>query len=421
MNVWTEGTAWQLAHAWLAPASPAEFRRCVLKGEPMHVRGGALKWAELYSLEAFAAFLKKPAGDLASVRAQFDRRRTPLGEKVSFSDFNRAMSGKYYAAGATVCTTNLSAEEPLLATLAQALRLHFGHLGVIQANAYWSPDGAGFDMHFDARVACTMQIHGSKTWTFSKRPTLAWPRCNAAIDTNGTIGFVSADKKQMTELEVDDWERVRGPAPDDLTELTLEPGDLLILPASTWHSASAVGASFAINMAWEPCSLLGAVTAALDQDFRREAAFRNIPFLSVDGVARELARPTRDALDTLIERLHEMRDRPSLFLDHLAKPSLTHRSADLPRSHGAEEEELALIAPEATAYHEDGAAAVILCSTELLRLPKLPFVIVEELLHKGRMRAKAFREALSDEEYNESDIEDFLQTLIQAGAIRLEQ
>ena len=119
--------------------------------------------------------------------------------------------------------------DPALARWAQAIRAQLNFSGTVGVNCYVSPDGAGLPMHYDRRVATTLQIAGRKRWTFSTEAARPWPDRNATFK-NGQIVSAAADP---------------GTPPADMTFRTVElsPGDLLCLPAGAWHSARGIGVS----------------------------------------------------------------------------------------------------------------------------------------------------------------------------------
>jgi ribosomal protein L16 Arg81 hydroxylase len=76
-------------------------------------------------------------------------------------------------AGATVCITNIHMADPFLARWAQAIRAQLNFTGTVGVNCYVSPDASGLPMHYDKRVATTIQIAGKKRWKLSTEPAKA--------------------------------------------------------------------------------------------------------------------------------------------------------------------------------------------------------------------------------------------------------
>jgi hypothetical protein len=107
-------------------------------------------------------------------------------------------------------------------------------------------------MHFDKRVATTLQIAGKKRWKFSTTPAKAWPDHNG-LYKDGRVEPVGPDN---------------GKLPDEMEfrEVELSPGDLLCLPAGAWHAARGVGFSLALNIYFAPRNLFDSL-APLFQEF----------------------------------------------------------------------------------------------------------------------------------------------------------
>lgn len=138
--------------------------------------------------------------------------------------------------GATVCITNIHMADPFLAQWAQAIRAQLNFAGTVGVNCYVSPDASGLPMHYDKRVATTLQISGSKRWKFSTEPAKAWPILNEAYQGGGL------DSKDIGKL----------PPELEFREVELNPGDVLCLPAGVWHSARGIGHSLALNLYFAP-------------------------------------------------------------------------------------------------------------------------------------------------------------------------
>ncbi|RQR34428.1 hypothetical protein DIE23_12465 [Burkholderia sp. Bp9143] len=136
-----------------------------------------------------------------------------------------------YEAGATICVTDMQLAHRSLRTAARNVRREIGFAGRVDFRAYLSPPSSGFDFHYDARTATTLQLDGEKTWWYATSPHTLFPTENSA----------------RTDMAVVH----RAVARQTIRKVTLYPGDLLCLPPGVWHKARAGGGgSLALNMAF---------------------------------------------------------------------------------------------------------------------------------------------------------------------------
>lgn len=276
---------------------------------PLHIRGHEHKFTGLFSLERFVACLDAmrawssdgshaAAGSSVHqrapapmVRASFDHGRTSIKIEPAY-----AMT--FYRAGATLCVDGLASVDALLANVARAVRQELSFVGPLDFRGYLSADGQGFDLHFDARVATTLQIEGSKTWTFSNELALEWPAYQVMTSEDGSL---------VPDRELQDWEkRYRRPEHCTFEQVTLQPGDVLCLPAGAWHSAQAIGKSLAVNMAFgHSGGVWRVLNAVLTRRLGREGKWREpLPLVSADRTNDgEVPDSVRQFFDS---RVHEL-------------------------------------------------------------------------------------------------------------------
>ena len=96
----------------------------------------------------------------------------------------------------------------------------------------------------------TVQLEGTKRWRVSPTPGVPFPVDNAFLDESGTIRYNGRTPGSLAA-----WER---PAVDRdaFVEVLLRPGDVLCLPAGTWHEAKAAGGpSLALNFSFSPADV----------------------------------------------------------------------------------------------------------------------------------------------------------------------
>jgi hypothetical protein len=175
-------------------------------------------------------------------------------------------------------------------------------------NAYLSGDGAGFAAHFDANIATTLQIEGSKLWRFSRRPALPWPPANGGYMPDGSCRFIN----EATEGGWPDpkaAEAVERIPLDEFDEVLLEPGDVLMLPAGTWHSAKAGGYSLALNLAFKPNNFAQVVATLIERRFVYDPNWRGVAPLLPSLPQPPGAPPLRATYVRYVkERLAELQD-----------------------------------------------------------------------------------------------------------------
>ena len=197
-------------------------------------------------------------------------------------------------AGASVCVTGLERAHPKLRQTADSIRRELNYGGDVSFRAYLSPPGTGFDLHFDARVATTLQIAGSKRWWFSKTPAEQFPDSNSPRD----------QKILKREYSI--------PKLNQLKSVLLRPGDLLCLPAGTWHRARAKTMSLALNLAFDHggAGVFDVVMEALYERLRKDPLWRSPlpPVANSNGFPPEIAAILRDRDESLQRELVEMRN-----------------------------------------------------------------------------------------------------------------
>ena len=156
---------------------------------------------------------------------QKDRLKIGLkipGQYERFQEILPFQARKFYDSGETICVTGISDQHAALGAFAESIRLAL-NLADLRFNSYLSPDGKGFDPHYDNSPVFLLQIAGSKKWWYGAQPIDPQPR-------------------------VPSREVASKPVLDSLEHCLLEPGDLLYLPGFTWHKAQAVDFSLGITL-----------------------------------------------------------------------------------------------------------------------------------------------------------------------------
>jgi uncharacterized protein (DUF2237 family) len=192
-------------------------------------------------------------------------------------------------AGATICITNIHMADPNLARWAQAIRAQLNFTGTVGVNCYVSPDASGLPMHYDKRVATTIQIAGKKRWKFSTEPAKAWANTNEVYQ-----GERSA--KDVGKL----------PADMEFREVELNPGDLLCLPAGTWHAARGVGFSLALNLYFGPRNFVDQFIPLLQNFAALNENWRGGPPATVGKIQGNMPETVSAYMRERLDEFHKM-------------------------------------------------------------------------------------------------------------------
>lgn len=205
---------------------------------------------------------------------------------------------KMYKAGQTLCATRINSGNPSLQRYVRALE---GELlgSEFQTNAYLSPSGSGFGVHYDYHSVWILQLEGTKQWYYADEPTVEYPVANCVYPLD------------RDEFEFP-WYTVSRPDESTFNEVVLEPGDMLYLPTGAWHKTQANGYSLSITLGHEPVRASEFVTDRLmDGIWNEEASRRHLPFVPQSGDDKErskeeLRNALGDALETLQERMDDL-------------------------------------------------------------------------------------------------------------------
>lgn len=297
--------------ALLHPITPESFVREYWGRRPLFVKGFPDKYRGLFDRQAFVKALTCAQAPPDFLHASFDKKGNDpmLGapgapKDVATTAFSASpeQAGALYAGGATLCATQLESRVPSLAPFVAAIKRQLGYPGKVTFNGYLSPAGSGFNWHFDMRIASTLQIDGSKRWRFSNRPCVPWPQANGVLRTDGSGRYVDA------KVGAESWARIPPFDEKDVTEVVLEPGDLLILPAGTWHDARGGDAgSLALNLSFTPVSYAVLLRDLLESMLSEDPDWRSpAPLLPrFEGRPGEVEAQALDAIGRQVARAAE--------------------------------------------------------------------------------------------------------------------
>lgn len=234
----------------VSPISCDEFANSYFARASLNVEGVSQKFEHIFNWDRLKHALwrgEKISDRRYNIKASFTGGEDS-GNPHGMIDADHSRVAELLNAGATICITNIHMADPFLAQWAQAIRAQLNFTGTVGVNCYVSPDGSGLPMHYDKRVATTLQIAGKKRWKFSTESAKPWPDANEVYQEGQ---FDSAAGKPPAEME--------------FREVELNPGDMLCLPAGAWHSARGVGFSLALNLYFAPRNFLDQVIPLLQR------------------------------------------------------------------------------------------------------------------------------------------------------------
>ncbi len=284
----------------LAPLTARTFIEDYWERKPLYIKGSPQKFQGLFDLPRFYEAIKRgcelpnPGGFLLSVAVKEKEDSLTFSESISPEQVVEAL-----AQGFTICVNDISAGDNELTYFATAIREQLSYPGTARFNSYLSPDGSCTDTHLDVTVSTTLQIEGRKRWRFSAKPVIDWPISNAQLRRDGSAYWM------FPWADGTDWAQLGKTDEADFIEVVLEPGDLLCLPAGTWHNTKAIGSSLALNLAFEPMNFFAFLVTVLEPTFIAQTAWRAGPppvcpeNVASKGLPKEIAHYLRQRLSEL--------------------------------------------------------------------------------------------------------------------------
>ncbi len=275
----------------LAPVSNTEFFDTYFQREPLLIPGSEDKFNFLFRTEDFKCNLDKTD----HIRAVFPLLRQA---HISISDMPDMLR-----AGASICVTGMEKAHPQLAYAVTDISTTLNYSGKVSFRAYLSPQGRGFDIHFDARVASTLQIGGRKRWWYKVDPATRYPKNNSPhteyLEENG----------------------YKPPLKTEMESVVLSPGDFLCLPAGAWHCAEAEEDSLSLNLAFDHKNasygdcLLVYLKNSFDDNIENRASVLSLnesPWLDTKVIEK-----TRNAINDMILDLERLKKNKTKLEEHL--------------------------------------------------------------------------------------------------------
>jgi ribosomal protein L16 Arg81 hydroxylase len=393
----------------LAPRDVAGFVAEQWERAPLFIPGTREKIERWHcDLEGFFASLSAPSLR-GHVKAQFtDAEGAHREEQI-----DGAQARAQFETGLTICVTKLDAGEERLARLAASARQSLGHAGTVVINCYVSPPGKGFGLHFDSQSVFIIQLDGKKRWRYSRQPAMPSPPGNM----NAHAADLARFQREFP------WAQIEIPAEDSLAEQLLSPGDVLYLPAGSWHRARAEGHSIALTLTVAPLSgaqllldTLGRMLAE-DPEWRRYVPLA--PTLPTTGVPAQVQSFLSSKLAELRARLGDLSENA---LAIRWRTDLAGSREDAPpaptRVELSPSDVLRVAKPAGLIDHPQHQTVALFAGRATLELPDDNRTFLVHLVERDQFVAQdalAFCEA--DEELDWEDVREALEVLVELGAL----
>ena len=257
----------------LAPIAPAQFFAEYYDRQPLHITGGAAKFAQVLSWRQINRLLDmshvwtdhslKLVLDGTPIPAAQYCARATTRENAQGLQPETAKVQEWVKRGASVVMNDVDSLTPGLAAVSDALES--AGLGKAQANVYisWQSHKA-FPAHYDTHEVWAVQVEGEKYWN-------VW-------EGRADYPIGHAVFRGQTQ---DQHERAKGRL---RAKVLLKPGDLLYLPRGWYHDALAEAPS-SVHVAYGVHAPLGMdVMTILAERVLYDAEFRK-PLPRQDGTA----------------------------------------------------------------------------------------------------------------------------------------
>jgi len=246
--------------------APTAFHDFVAQTElvrPTIVHGTPERFAFLPGLSdlssASAAFLSHPG----QVRLKMTDRAGAHVEVAASGE----QAARLYRLGGTAMLDRYERTNPAVRALCQGVEALAGMPpGTCSAIVHISTPGSGLGLHFDMEDVLTIQLVGTKRWGFSREAAV--PHAPAPH----TLGHAPAVILRRCARDPEELER--GPSPEGLVDVDLEPGSVFFLPKGHWHRTCALGESISLSLGWSGARWLDRVLAVLRDRLLVDPAWR---------------------------------------------------------------------------------------------------------------------------------------------------
>jgi ribosomal protein L16 Arg81 hydroxylase len=281
---------WELAHL-LDPVEVQTFTSTYWERESLYIPGEPDKFADLFSLDQF--FRTTGMVDWGEGRGPSPLYSIKAGYEGSDGNhyevfIHPGQSRRLLGAGLTIQAEHLERSDPLLGSLVRSLKEQIRIAAAIDIGGFLSPDCGGYVLHYDAPTMWVLQIAGAKRWWYSTRPVVPFPEFNrvpSAEERKQGVGGLYRES--------------------DLREQLLRTGDVLYLPAGTWHRVQAEGQSLHLCLTVRASNYVQLASSVLSPLLMSLADWRHLPAPAAIPGDLESMSPELQAL--FAERIVELR------------------------------------------------------------------------------------------------------------------
>jgi hypothetical protein len=221
---------------------------------------------------------------------------------------------RHYNAGRSICMSDIQLDHEPLRQVVAALKSVLGLAHQIGFACYLSPRQQGIPLHCDRHDVFILQIEGEKQWQYARTAATRFPVAATRPADPTSI-------EQFAELHGRD--RTRVPRARDLVCSVLRPGDLLYLPAGTFHATLAAKHSLSLTLGCTPRPVASIIGKAIERAFRDRPEWRQNPppiAASEPGSARAIERLLRGRMRDLSRWLAsaDVEDFAAVWRSHVA-------------------------------------------------------------------------------------------------------
>jgi len=293
----------------ITPVSPDDFVERYWGKETLFVPGDAAKiesifgralgWEDFYDVARQQAqwthkgFSLFAASLLCGPGSMEHRDRT--GGFLPMVGVDPLQAPRMLAAGIPVTLAKAHWFSPLIADFLRSFTDDLVGLRNLDCTLTTNVKGPGVGTHFDAFPTLHLQLVGAKRWMVSSVPEQPWPNLPGVVDSQGRKEYIDPQGSRVDES----LDRSR------LVTYDVKPGDVLFLPAGTWHEAHVEGEPvLALELLFNRFKISEVVSQVLAQRVdRRSGRYDSPVFLSERTPAWSVPEEAQDAFGAVIAEL----------------------------------------------------------------------------------------------------------------------